>query len=150
MSYQIVFIWISEKVTKCGVVCRYILKDMKHRLIRVRITLRYFAKFRPCAQLWTRRLIHHVFSRQIYKQKLYGSKYVWVINTPDKYGWWNRYFNGVNCTPEEVNKGANGILQVNYMWLSTSRRKTVSGTVRISVKWALRVLKINWCWRKRN
>ena len=84
--------------------------------------------------LRTRGLSHRVFSRQIYKQKMHGSKYVWVIHTPDKYGWWNRYFKGVNCTPEEVNKGANGILQVNYMWLSTSRRKTVAGTVRHCVK----------------
>lgn len=61
---------------------------------------------------------------------MHGPKYVWVIHTPDKYGWWKRTFTTVDCTPEEVNKGAQGILYVNYMWLSSSKRKTVAGMVR--------------------
>jgi len=64
---------------------------------------------------------------EIYKQKMHGPKYAWVIHTPDKYGWWKRTFTTVDCTPEEVNKGAQGILYVNYMWLSSSKRKTVAG-----------------------
>lgn len=68
---------------------------------------------------------------------MHGPKYVWVIHTPDKYGWWKRSLTGVTCTPEEVNKGADGILLVNYMWLSSSNRRTVAGMVTGYVKLAL-------------
>ncbi|KAL9969178.1 hypothetical protein ACROYT_G021363 [Oculina patagonica] len=64
---------------------------------------------------------------EIYKQKMHGRKYVWVIHTPDQHGWWKRTFPRVNCTPEEVNKGAQGVLYVNYMWLSSSQNKTEAG-----------------------
>ncbi|KAJ7363717.1 hypothetical protein OS493_009880 [Desmophyllum pertusum] len=79
------------------------------------------------------RIIFGFFSKstktmcEIYKQKMHGRKYVWVINTPDKYGWWKRSLPGVNCTPEEVNEGAKGILSVNYMWLSSSHKRTEAG-----------------------
>ena len=61
---------------------------------------------------------------------MHGRKYVWVIHTPDKYGWWKRTLSGVNCTPEQVNEGARGIIYVNYMWLSKSKTRTISGMVR--------------------
>lgn len=61
---------------------------------------------------------------------MHGRKYVWVIHTPDKYGWWKRTLNGANCTPDQVNEGAKGIIQVNYMWLSKSKKRTMSGMVR--------------------
>lgn len=77
---------------------------------------------------WQGPAIFH-FEYQIYKQKMHGRKYVWVIHTPDKYGWWKRTLNGVNCTPEQVNEGAKGIIQVNYMWLSKSKTRTMSGMV---------------------
>ncbi|XP_020620120.1 gamma-aminobutyric acid type B receptor subunit 2-like [Orbicella faveolata] len=64
---------------------------------------------------------------EIYKQKMYGHKYVWVIHTPDKYGWWKRLYPGSTCTPEEVNEGAEGIFYVNYMWLSSSQKTTEAG-----------------------
>ncbi|PFX31206.1 Gamma-aminobutyric acid type B receptor subunit 2 [Stylophora pistillata] len=64
---------------------------------------------------------------EIYKHSMHGRKYGWVINTPDKYGWWKRTLKNVNCSPEEVNEGAKGILLVNYMWLSSSKNETVSG-----------------------
>ncbi|XP_068754986.1 gamma-aminobutyric acid type B receptor subunit 2-like [Montipora capricornis] len=64
---------------------------------------------------------------EIYKQRMYGSKYAWVIHTPDSPGWWNRKFKNLNCTAEEVNKAANGIVHINYMWLSCSKRVTVAG-----------------------
>ena len=76
------------------------------------------------------------FTWQIYKQKMHGRKYVWVINTPDKYGWWKRSLPGVNCTPEEVNEGAKGILSVNYMWLSSSHKQTEAGMVSEYVQWS--------------
>ena len=78
---------------------------------------------------WQGTAILH-FKYQIYKQKMHGLKYVWVIHTPDKYGWWKRTLNGVNCTPEQVNEGAKGIIYVNYMWLSKSKKRTMSGMVR--------------------
>lgn len=68
---------------------------------------------------------------QIYKQKMHGRKYVWMIHTPDKYGWWKRTLPTVNCTPKEVNEGAQGILHVNYVWLSSSRKKTEAGMVSV-------------------
>ena len=60
---------------------------------------------------------------------MHGRKYVWVIHTPDRYGWWKRLYNGSTCTPEEVNEGAKGILYVNYMWLSSSQKTTEAGLV---------------------
>lgn len=71
---------------------------------------------------------------EIYKQKMHGRKYVWVIHTPDKYGWWKRTLDGVNCTPEQVNEGAKGIIQVNYMWLSKSKTRTMSGMTPIELE----------------
>lgn len=62
---------------------------------------------------------------------MHGRKHVWVIHTPDKYGWWKRLYPGSNCTPEEVNEGAKGVLYVNYMWLSSLQKTTEAGMVSV-------------------
>ncbi|CAH3025147.1 unnamed protein product, partial [Porites evermanni] len=42
----------------------------------------------------------------VYKHKLYGNKYGWVVHTPDAPGWWTRTYSFLDCTASQVNDAA--------------------------------------------
>jgi len=66
----------------------------------------------------------------VYKHKLYGKKYGWVVHTPDSYGWWKRTFSHLDCSPDQVNEAAAYAISIDHLYLSKANESTISGMVR--------------------
>ncbi|XP_077997579.1 gamma-aminobutyric acid type B receptor subunit 2-like [Glandiceps talaboti] len=84
---------------------------------KVRIILGYFEK----------EMAQKVFC-QIYRERLFGDKYVWILP-----GWYTKEWlnssatTDVECTVEEMNKAAEGYIATDLLPLSTNEEKTISG-----------------------
>jgi len=63
----------------------------------------------------------------VYKHKLYGKKYGWVVHTPDSYGWWKRTFSHLDCSPDQVNEAAEYAISIDHLYLSKAKDSTISG-----------------------
>jgi len=63
----------------------------------------------------------------IHKHNLYGSKYGWVLHTPDSRGWWNRTYSFLECSPEQVNEAAKYSISIDQLYISKDNKSTISG-----------------------
>ncbi|KAJ7363713.1 hypothetical protein OS493_009876 [Desmophyllum pertusum] len=63
----------------------------------------------------------------IHKHNLYGTKYGWIVHTPDKRGWWKRTRPFLDCTPEQVNEAAEYSISIDHLYISKDNVSTVSG-----------------------
>ncbi|KAM7452158.1 hypothetical protein ABFA07_000351 [Porites harrisoni] len=63
----------------------------------------------------------------VYKHKLYGNKYGWVVHTPDAHGWWTRTYPFLDCTASQVNDAAAYTIHIDHLYLSKSKDPTISG-----------------------
>jgi len=63
----------------------------------------------------------------IHKHNLYGSKYGWVLHTPDSRGWWNRTYPSLDCSPKQVNEAAEYAISIDHLYISKDNRSTISG-----------------------
>ena len=67
--------------------------------------------------------------QQIHKHNLYGSKYGWVLHTPDSRVWWNRTYPSLSCSPKQVNQAAEYSISIDHFYISKDTKSTISGLV---------------------
>lgn len=89
-----------------------------------------------CSRLYRLYLSPHIcqsqskwLASQIYKHKLYGKKYGWVVHTPDSKGWWKRTYSQLDCSADQVNEAAEYAIAIDHLYLSKTNVSTVSGLV---------------------
>ncbi|XP_070573335.1 gamma-aminobutyric acid type B receptor subunit 2-like isoform X2 [Ptychodera flava] len=63
----------------------------------------------------------------VYKQKLFGSKYAWILPGWYADSWWNSTDLPNDCTAADIKEASNGYLATDILPLSNSEEKTISG-----------------------
>ncbi|XP_070566216.1 gamma-aminobutyric acid type B receptor subunit 2-like [Ptychodera flava] len=64
---------------------------------------------------------------QIYRQRLFGDKYVWILPGWSEDNWWNSSRPATECSVDEIVEAANGFLATDLLHLSASPEHTISG-----------------------
>ena len=60
---------------------------------------------------------------------MFGQQYAWIINTPDKHGWWNRTYRSLKCTKEDINEAAQHAIMVSDMTIGQQNSTGISRLV---------------------
>ena len=74
---------------------------------------------------------------QVYKQKLYGPKYVWLVIGWYADDWFLSNDSSIDCTPEQMRLATEGHLTTEGIMLNPDENVTISGLVRscVFVRW---------------
>ncbi|XP_071853304.1 gamma-aminobutyric acid type B receptor subunit 2-like isoform X2 [Apostichopus japonicus] len=83
---------------------------------RARIIMGFFS------EAMARKVFCHV-----YKQKLYGRTYVWLLPGLYSNKWWTKADNSTDCTPDQLHTALKGYIGTDILPLSTRSEKTISG-----------------------
>lgn len=76
---------------------------------------------------------------------MYGEHYVWVlVDWYDNKQWWSVKDDQIKCTPEQMNKAAEGYFSIESARIVSSNTPTISGLVSHNPRYLYK-LNIQWC-----
>lgn len=67
---------------------------------------------------------------QVYKQKLYGPKYVWFIIGWYPDNWYRKEDKNINCTADQLKEALDGSFATEGLMFNLDNSRTISGMVR--------------------
>lgn len=74
---------------------------------------------------------------QVYKERLFGKKYVWFLIGWYADNWFKTYDPSINCTVDEMTEAVEGHITTEIVMLNPANTRSISNMVRM---WGLR----NW------
>lgn len=72
---------------------------------------------------------------QVYKERLFGKKYVWFLIGWYADNWFKTYDPSINCTVDEMTQAVEGHITTEIVMLNPANTRSISNMVRV---WGLR------------